>query len=142
MASPWPRSATIGLVRGLAAGRPPAERSTGHFRGSHGFHSGGTGASCGRRRKDRHLVTIGDKVTTPWIRRFKPTDIGYVRLVCFPHAGGSASYFNQVSARFSRGVDVVALQYPGRQDRRHERCVADLGVLADLITGELLTLSD
>jgi surfactin synthase thioesterase subunit len=87
-------------------------------------------------------VTIGDKVTTPWIRRFKPTDTGYVRLVCFPHAGGSASYFNPVSARFSPGVDVVALQYPGRQDRRNEPCVTDLGILADLITGELLTLSD
>ena len=77
-------------------------------------------------------MTIGDKVTTPWIRRFKPTDIGYVRLVCFPHAGGSASYFNPVSARFSPGVDVVALQYPGRQDRRNEPCVTDLGILADL----------
>jgi surfactin synthase thioesterase subunit len=87
-------------------------------------------------------VTIADHAITPWIRRYRPTDRGRTRLVCFPHAGGAATYFNPVAARFSPDVDVVALQYPGRQDRRREPCVADLATLAELITQELLALSD
>src|SRR5204862_387521 len=63
-----------------------------------------------------------------------------VRLVCLPHAGGSASYFHPVSTRFSPQVDVVALQYPGRQDRRHEPCISDMAELADQVTAEILTL--
>lgn len=35
---------------------------------------------------------------------------------------------------------MIALQYPGRQDRRREPCVEDIGTLADLITDELLAL--
>lgn len=87
-------------------------------------------------------MTLSDTASTSWIRRYRPADGADVRLVCFPHAGGSASYFNPVATRFAPGVDVVALQYPGRQDRRREPLVRDLEELADLITAELLTLSD
>jgi surfactin synthase thioesterase subunit len=31
------------------------------------------------------------------------------------------------------GVDVVSVQYPGRQDRRHERCIGSIDELADKI---------
>jgi surfactin synthase thioesterase subunit len=53
--------------------------------------------------------------------------------VCLPHAGGSATFFLPVSAELSPGVDVVAIQYPGRQDRRAERPIADIAVLADRV---------
>lgn len=78
--------------------------------------------------------------TTQWIRRYHPAPGALARLVCFPHAGGSASYFHPLSARFAPDVDVVALQYPGRQDRRHEPCVTDIAELADLITAEITAL--
>lgn len=87
-------------------------------------------------------MTIADDATNQWIRRYHPAIDSTSRLVCFPHAGGSASFFHPVSARFSPGVDVVAFQYPGRQDRRREPCVEDIGTLADRITAELLTLSE
>lgn len=83
-----------------------------------------------------------DDATTAWIRRYHPSQESAVRLVCFPHAGGSASFFYPVSVRFSPGTDVVALQYPGRQDRRHEPCVEDIGTLADLLAKEIQALSD
>lgn len=79
-------------------------------------------------------------MTTLWIRRYHPAPGAQARLICFPHAGGSASYFHPLSARFAPDVDVVALQYPGRQDRRHEPCVTDIGELADLITAEITAL--
>jgi surfactin synthase thioesterase subunit len=78
--------------------------------------------------------------TTAWLRRFHPADPGDRRLVCFPHAGGSASFYHPVSARFSPGVEVLAIQYPGRQDRRLEPCVGDLRTLAAMIADELRVL--
>ncbi|MCR6487192.1 alpha/beta fold hydrolase [Amycolatopsis sp. OK19-0408] len=66
-----------------------------------------------------------------WIRRFHPAPSATARLVCFPHAGGSASYFHPVSAALSPAVEVLAVQYPGRQDRHTEPLVDDLFVLAD-----------
>jgi surfactin synthase thioesterase subunit len=72
--------------------------------------------------------------------RYLPCPGATVRLVCFPHAGGSASYYRPLALRFGAEADVVCLQYPGRQDRRHEPCVEDLGTLADLLAAELSAL--
>ena len=85
-------------------------------------------------------MTTMNYTTSAWIRRYHPAPAAPVRLVCFPHAGGSASYFHPVSVRFSPGVDVVSLQYPGRQDRRNEPCVTDLHELADLVAVEIRAL--
>src|SRR5215211_355917 len=72
-----------------------------------------------------------------WVRRFHPAPGARTRLICFPHAGGSATYFFPVSRAMSPAVDVLAIQYPGRQDRRAEPCVDDLRKLADLVVDEL-----
>lgn len=87
-------------------------------------------------------MTIADDETNAWIRRYHPTTTSRKRLVCFPHAGGSATFYRPVSATFSPTVDVIALQYPGRQDRRREVCIEDIGELADRITEQLLDLSE
>jgi surfactin synthase thioesterase subunit len=68
-----------------------------------------------------------------WCRRYRPARGAGARLVCLPHAGGSAPFFLPVAAALSPGVDVVAIQYPGRQDRRAERPISDMAVLADRI---------
>jgi surfactin synthase thioesterase subunit len=68
-----------------------------------------------------------------WCRRYRPTDTATARLVCLPHAGGSASFFLPVSSALSPRVDVVSIQYPGRQDRRNEKPVTDLALLADQV---------
>ena len=85
-------------------------------------------------------MTVTDTTTSLWLRRYHPAPAATTRLVCFPHAGGSASYFHPLSARFAPAVDVVALQYPGRQDRRQEPCLTDIGELADHVTAEIATL--
>ncbi|MFE3643182.1 thioesterase II family protein [Streptomyces sp. NPDC059169] len=77
-----------------------------------------------------------------WCRRFHPAPDAGRRLVCFPHAGGSASFYHPVSAALSPGVDVLAVQYPGRQDRRQEPAVDDIGLLADLIAEALEAWTD
>ncbi|MBV6701539.1 thioesterase II family protein [Kitasatospora aureofaciens] len=80
--------------------------------------------------------------STLWLRRFHPAADRPVRLVCFPHAGGSAPFFHPVSAALAADTEVIALQYPGRQDRRLEPCIEDIATLADRITDELLALDD
>ncbi|MER0242931.1 alpha/beta fold hydrolase [Streptomyces sp. HSW2009] len=77
-----------------------------------------------------------------WLRRFHPAPAAPARLVCFPHAGGSASFYFPVSAALASDADVVAIQYPGRQDRRHEPNVEDLNALADRIAPVVAPLFD
>ncbi|QFZ21588.1 thioesterase II family protein [Saccharothrix syringae] len=80
--------------------------------------------------------------TGPWLRRFQPTAQAPVRLVCFPHAGGSASYFVPLAKAHAPGVDVLAVQYPGRQDRRGDPAVPSITELAEHLVPELLPWTD
>ncbi|MET8582267.1 alpha/beta fold hydrolase [Streptomyces collinus] len=77
-----------------------------------------------------------------WIRRFHPAPEAGVRLVCFPHAGGAATYYHPLSRAMSPDADVLAIQYPGRQDRLGEPCVEDIPTLADRLVEELTPWSD
>ncbi|MEV6877798.1 alpha/beta fold hydrolase [Amycolatopsis sp. NPDC051128] len=72
-----------------------------------------------------------------WFRRFHPAPAAKTRLVCLPHAGGSASFFFPVSKALAPDVEVLAVQYPGRQDRRQEPFVPTIGALADAIAALL-----
>ena len=72
-----------------------------------------------------------------WIRRFHPAEESGVRLVCLPHAGGSAPFYFPMSRALSPAVDVLSLQYPGRQDRRQDRAIENIGEYADAIAAEL-----
>ncbi|MFI9051379.1 thioesterase II family protein [Streptomyces sp. NPDC053427] len=67
-----------------------------------------------------------------WIRCFDPRSDSGLRLVCFPHAGGSASSYYALSKALP-ATEVLAVQYPGRQDRRLEPCVENIPELADRI---------
>ena len=81
------------------------------------------------------------KANAAWLRRYRPeSENGPRRLVCFPHAGGSAPFYRPVADRFAPDVEVLAVQYPGRQDRLREPCVDDIGTLAGLIAERLRTL--
>ncbi|MEV0441460.1 alpha/beta fold hydrolase [Streptomyces spectabilis] len=72
-----------------------------------------------------------------WVRSYHPAPAARRRLVCFPHAGGSASFYFPVSAALSEVADVIALQYPGRQDRHTERGIETIGEMADRIAEAL-----
>jgi surfactin synthase thioesterase subunit len=77
-----------------------------------------------------------------WTRRFHPAPEAAVRLVCFPHAGGSAGFYFPVSGALSPETEVIAVQYPGRQDRRSEPCLDTVAELADAVLEPLLTWAD
>lgn len=77
-----------------------------------------------------------------WIRRFHPSSEATARLICFPHAGGSASYYYPLSEAMSPSTEVVALQYPGRQDRRAEPPIDSVPEMADRIFAALRPWAD
>ncbi|QIS22135.1 thioesterase II family protein [Nocardia terpenica] len=78
----------------------------------------------------------------PWLRRFRPCSNPALRLVCFPHAGGSASSYHALAKAMDHKCDVLAVQYPGRQDRRSESCVESISELADRVVARVVPLLD
>ncbi|MCP2275798.1 thioesterase II family protein [Nocardia amikacinitolerans] len=75
---------------------------------------------------------------TDWLRVLRTDPAPRHYLVCFPPGGGSATAYRELAREIGSGVAVLAVQYPGRQDRLAEQAVPDLHALADLIAGELL----
>jgi pyochelin biosynthesis protein PchC len=72
-------------------------------------------------------------VSAPWLLRFRSAPRATLRLVCFPHAGGGAASYRNWADRLPESVEVVGVQYPGRQNRYGEPCVEDMAVLVDQI---------
>jgi medium-chain acyl-[acyl-carrier-protein] hydrolase len=69
-----------------------------------------------------------------WVKRRAGSVTPWARLFCFPHAGGGASSFNGWRKLLPAGVELAAIQLPGREDREAELPVTDIG---DLITALL-----
>jgi isopentenyl diphosphate isomerase/L-lactate dehydrogenase-like FMN-dependent dehydrogenase/surfactin synthase thioesterase subunit len=70
-------------------------------------------------------ITETTPVRIPRLRQ-APT----ARLVCFPHAGGAADAFTALAAALPEHVELLAMQYPGRKERRSEPCAEDVATLA------------
>lgn len=66
----------------------------------------------------------------------------WARLVCFPHAGGTASFYRGWREDLPADVELCSVQYPGRLDRIAEPGAPDMDRLADEIAHALAALSD
>ncbi|WP_026328184.1 thioesterase II family protein [Streptomyces sulphureus] len=67
---------------------------------------------------------------------------GAPRLVCFPHAGGGASSYQEWVTRLLPDAEVLVVQYPGREDRFGEPHAPDMAALADEIAADLPMSAD
>ncbi|MFI1075507.1 thioesterase II family protein [Streptomyces puniciscabiei] len=76
-------------------------------------------------------------MNSTWFRRFTTASGDGPRLVCFPHAGGSATAFKDLAHRLPANFDVVCVQYPGRQDRYAEPPFTALAPLIEAVAEEL-----
>lgn len=83
------------------------------------------------------MTAVSTTGTGAWVRRFRPAPQAPARLVCFPHAGGSATFYFPVAVALASTVDVLAIQYPGRQDRHTEPCLDSVAEIADACAAEL-----
>lgn len=77
-----------------------------------------------------------------WLRSYRSGPPEAPLLVVFPHAGGSASYYREFCTTLSDRFNTFAMQYPGRQDRRHEPPPADLHTLSDQLFDEVAEFTD
>jgi surfactin synthase thioesterase subunit len=77
-----------------------------------------------------------------WFRRFFSAPDAECRLFCFPHAGGSASFYHPLARALAPSTDVLAVQYPGRQDRRAEPNFTGIDEVADQIADLLAPAPD
>lgn len=66
-----------------------------------------------------------------WMRSYQPAAPSAPKLVCLPHAGGSASFFVPMARELAPRCEVLAIQYPGRQDRYAEPVLETVDELAD-----------
>lgn len=77
-----------------------------------------------------------------WLRCFTAAPEAPFQLVCLPHAGGSAAAYHSMSIALAPTVEVLAVQYPGRQDRWTERCVDSIPELTERILHVLAARDD
>jgi pyochelin biosynthetic protein PchC len=72
-----------------------------------------------------------------WVRRFRDSDRCLTKLICFPHAGGSASAYRTWPRGLPSDIGVLAVRYPGREDRLGDPFSSGLEALADEIADAL-----
>ncbi len=76
------------------------------------------------------MIISRQSTQSPWFRVFRPRPQATARLACLPHAGGAASFFSDWSLHLPDAIELVTIQYPGRQERLGEPMI---GRMSDLI---------
>ncbi len=77
-----------------------------------------------------------------WLHRLAPVPEPRARLVCFPHAGGTAAFYRPWRDHLPPGVELYAVQYPGRLDRLCDPCIDDMDLMADSAAAAVTRLAD
>lgn len=69
------------------------------------------------------------------IKVFQPNNEALSRLFCFPFAGGSASFFSDWHNILSQsGIEICAIQMPGREDRIYESLLTNVdGLVSEIV---------
>ncbi|MFD9397057.1 thioesterase II family protein [Streptomyces sp. NPDC060000] len=65
-----------------------------------------------------------------------------IRLLCFPHAGGSPTAFRTWHRHLPADIEVLAVCYPGRQDRQRDPFPASMDELVTEVTAAVEPLLD
>ena len=78
----------------------------------------------------------------PWFPTRQPNPNARLRVFCFPFAGGGASVYNGWGAALPSGVEVVAVQLPGRERRIMEKPFRKIPALLDALEPVLAPLLD
>lgn len=82
----------------------------------------------------RRTRNTRDAEKNPWFRGWNAVSgCSRLRLFCFHHAGGTASFFREWSSLLGNDVEVIAVQLPGRENRRDEKMCTCM----DALTGDL-----
>ncbi|MGW2354370.1 thioesterase II family protein [Actinacidiphila glaucinigra] len=85
-----------------------------------------------KRRDVIHRPASGTSLH-PWFRHVRKCPVPRLRLICFPHAGGSAGFFRSWAGLVPDDVELLAVRYPGREDRFAEPPAQRMEELAEPI---------
>ena len=94
--------------------------------------------------RDKNVQQYNDSPTelSAWIPLAKLDQDTILRLFCFPFAGGGASFFSTWKKYMPEGVELCAVQLPGREKRVREKPYKDMNKLIETfsrVIGPLLT---
>ncbi|MCA1221850.1 thioesterase II family protein [Streptomyces sp. 8L] len=82
------------------------------------------------------------RADSPWLRRWSGAAAPRYTLICLPHAGGSASFYRPWAPLLPPEVELLAVQYPGREDRLEDPGAADMGELTAAVADAVAPLLD
>ncbi|MBL1120551.1 thioesterase [Streptomyces sp. 110] len=82
------------------------------------------------------------RADSPWLRRWSGGVAPRFTLICLPHAGGSAGFYRTWAALTPPEVELVAIQYPGREDRFEDPAAADMAELVGAVADAVEPLLD
>jgi len=77
------------------------------------------------------------KALDRWVRSYRDDDGCVTKLVCFAHAGGWSNAYRTWPTRLPSNVGVLAVRYPGREDRLADPFPSGIEALADEIADAL-----
>lgn len=78
-------------------------------------------------------MTVNPPRTGSWLIPYVSRPGSAYRLLCLPHAGGSASYYPWLRDALTPGGELFCVQYPGRQERRHEPAVEKFPAMVEAV---------
>lgn len=73
-----------------------------------------------------------------WFRILKTSPTVRQRIFCLPHAGGSASLYRKWADALPADTELIAVQYPGREERLNEPCIDNMAELVSALIQSLL----
>jgi len=79
---------------------------------------------------------------SPWLIPIRTTENPAMRLFCFPYAGGGPHVFRDWAQGLPDGVDVFAVQLPGRGRRRAEALLTSMDSIVEGLVPDLVALLD
>ncbi|MFD7536319.1 thioesterase II family protein [Streptomyces sp. NPDC059819] len=77
-----------------------------------------------------------------WLRQLDDQNRAATRLICFPHAGGSATAFRPWLDHWNAAPELWSVQYPGREERAEEPPPKELPRMAGEIAVALQWMTD
>ncbi len=77
-----------------------------------------------------------------WMVRVVPCEKPRFRVFCFPYAGGGSATFQNWGADLEAGIEVIAVEPPGRLARINERPLTDMSTFVHAVVAAMRPLMD
>ena len=89
-----------------------------------------------------NLMPYRRPIRSPWFRNDAPRPLARARIVCRPHAGGTAGFFRGWAAQLPDEVELLAVQYPGRDERIDDALIDAMPAMAGQLADAVADIAD